>query len=67
MYSTALLAGRQPLLRKVHCLPGSEALDVLDELDVVWAFVCRSPAYSTRDTEASFSRLSGCASSLRPA
>ena len=61
VYASALLADRQPLLSAIHCLPGPEALDLLAELDVVWAFVCRSPGYATPDTEAAFS---ACADSL---
>jgi hypothetical protein len=57
VYATAILAARQPLLSRLHCLPGPEALSMLDDLDVSWAFICRSPKYATRATDASFAKL----------
>jgi hypothetical protein len=57
VYATAVLAGEQPLLTRMHCLPGSEALSLLAELDVAWAFICRSPEYATRATDAAFAQL----------
>ncbi len=57
IYTSALLAGRQPLLGNVHCMSGVDAMAILDELDVVWAFVCRSPGYATTVTDAAFADL----------
>lgn len=57
VYTTALLAARQPLLAKVHCVPGAEAMSMVDQLDVVWAFVCRSPGFATTKTDEAFADL----------
>jgi hypothetical protein len=57
VYAAATLAARQPLLSRIHCVPGPDALSMLDELDVSWAFVCRSPAYATNATDLAFARL----------
>jgi|GEM_PF-4860954 hypothetical protein len=57
VYATAILAAKQPLLSRMHCLPGPEALSMLDELDVSWAFICRSPEYATQATDAAFAQL----------
>jgi hypothetical protein len=57
VYTAALLADRQPLLRRIHGLPGADALGLLDEVEVAWVFVCRSPGYATADTDAAFQRL----------
>ena len=57
VYATATLAARQPLLSRIHCLSGPEALSLLGELDVRSVFVCRSPQYATAVTDAAFARL----------
>ena len=55
--ATAVLAAKQPLLSRMHCLYGLEALSMLDDLVVSWAFICRSPEYATQATDAAFAEL----------
>jgi hypothetical protein len=57
VYATAVLTAKQPLLSRMHCLPGPEAFSMLDDLDVSWAFICRSPEYATQATDAAFAQL----------
>ena len=57
VYATAILAAKQPLLSRMHCLYGLEALSMLDDLVVSWAFICRSPEYATQATDAAFAEL----------
>jgi hypothetical protein len=57
VYATAVLAAKQPLLSRMHCLYGLEALSMLDDLVVSWAFICRSPEYATQATDAAFAEL----------
>ncbi len=66
VYAAAVLTARQPLLSRIHCLPGSEGLARLDGLSVRWAFVCRSPGYATEASDAAFARLAGVAVGARP-
>jgi hypothetical protein len=57
-YASACLAGSQPLLQRIHCLPGTAVLtDVLPRVRPAAVFVCRSPAYATEQTDAVFERL----------
>jgi hypothetical protein len=65
VYTAAALAARQPLLSRIHCLPGHEALSLLDGLEVTCAFVCRSPGYATKATDLAFTRLSNAVERAR--
>lgn len=57
-YASAVVAGRQPLLTQIHCIPGVEVLQrLLNRMTVVMVFVCRSPGYATADTDLAFRRL----------
>jgi hypothetical protein len=53
-YASAVATGRQPLVSRIHCLPGVEALTMLKKLRISSIFVCRSPAYATADTDRVF-------------
>jgi hypothetical protein len=61
VYTAAVLTDRQPLLRCIHAFSGADALRLLNEVDVAWIFVCRSPGYVTADTDAAFDRLHAAA------
>ncbi len=57
IYTAAFAAGRQPILRNIHCLPGHNALPLLTKGQTTSVFVCRSPGYSTTATDAAFAHL----------
>lgn len=57
VYTAAFVAGKQPILGNIHCLPGHAALPLLTHGRTASVFVCRSPGYSTADTDAAFVRL----------
>lgn len=66
-YTSAWLRGSQPLLRRIHCLPGSSVLgDLLPRVDPNLIFVCRSPAYATSQTDVVFERLRSLATRRGP-
>jgi hypothetical protein len=52
VYASAALADRQPLLQRIHAVPGEAALCGLGDAMIDSAFVCRSPAYATPETDA---------------
>jgi hypothetical protein len=67
VYSAALLFGDQPILRRIHCLEGALAFQLLDSIRTEWVFVCRSPAYASPRTELTYRRLCSIANGPSPA
>jgi hypothetical protein len=57
VYTAAFVAGKQPVLRNIHCLPGQRAFSVLAKGQTKQIFLCRSPYYATNATDAAFGRL----------
>lgn len=66
VYAMAAIAGRQPLVRRIHCLLGVVALQLLDQIRISSVFVCRSPGYATAETEVVFRRLREIAEGRSP-
>jgi hypothetical protein len=57
-YAAAVVAGRQALLKQIHCIPGVEVLQrLLNRMTVGMVFVCRSPGYATANTDLAFRHL----------
>jgi hypothetical protein len=57
-YSSAFVANRQPLLARMHCVTGGDALErILDQVHTSLIFVCRSPDYATADTDVIYDDL----------
>lgn len=53
VYASAFIESNQPLLTRIHCIPGHRVLKELLELPQIDAiFVCRSPDYATANTDA---------------
>jgi hypothetical protein len=67
VYSAALVFGDQPILPRVHCIPGAAAFQLLDAFRTAWVFVCRSPDYATPRTELAYRRLHSIANGRTPA
>jgi hypothetical protein len=57
VYSSAVVAERQPLLRRIHCIDGRDALAGLVGVEIETVFVCRSSAYATAATDAIYNDL----------
>ncbi len=67
VYASAAVAGLQPLLARIHCVPGVDAVNkLLESMALTSVFVCRSPGYSTVDTDLAFRRLQAAAERLSP-
>ena len=64
-YTAAFVAGKQPVLRNIHCLPGYRALSLLAKAQIKLVFLCRSPRYATTATDAAFERLREAITSAR--
>jgi hypothetical protein len=66
VYSSAVIANRQPRISDVHCVDGRYALDeLLGRATIASIFVCRSPGYATTQTHAIHDRLRALAEPAR--
>jgi hypothetical protein len=64
VYASSVLAGRQPLIQRIHCLPGVTVMRQLIQRPLVESvFVCQSPDYSTPDSDSIFATLAAIAAS----
>jgi hypothetical protein len=64
VYSSAFAINAQPLLTRIHCVSAEYACEtILDHSTIDLVFVCRSPDYSTPETDAVLRRLRSVAAS----
>lgn len=63
VYASALMWNRQPLLRKIHCIDAKQAPVLIGAGAVELVFACRSPEYSTVQTDSIFQQLQLCSTS----